>query len=97
MLAYPLTRTGKPDRNRDPIRRFLLIHPGYLEPVDYAPGRMVSAVGEVTGTREGSVGETPYTYPVLAAARLHLWPPEATRRADPSVQFGVGIGVIFGR
>lgn len=97
VLAYPLTGAGKPDRNADPSRRFLLAHSGYLEPVDYAPGRLVTAVGRVAGTREGKVGETPYTYPVLSADQLHLWPPEAARRTDPSVHFGVGIGVIFGR
>jgi outer membrane lipoprotein len=97
VLSYPLTRAGKPDRNRDPLRRFILVSPGYLEPVDYAPGRLISAVGQLRGMREGSVGETPYTYPVLAAEQVHLWPPEAARRTDPSVHFGVGIGVIFGR
>lgn len=97
VLGYPLTSSGKPDRNADPLRRFLITYPGYLEPVDYAPGRLVSAVGQVSGTREGAVGEMPYTYPVLATEQLHLWPPEAARRTDPAVRFGVGIGVIFGR
>jgi outer membrane lipoprotein len=93
VLAYPLTDAGEPDRTAEPSRRFLIAHSGYLEPVDYGPGRLVTAVGQVTGTRAGKVGETPYTYPVLAAEQLHLWPPQA-RRTDPAVHFGVGI--IFG-
>lgn len=97
VLAYPLTSAGKPDRNADPTRRFLLTHAGYLEPVDYGPGRLVSAVGKVAGAREGKVGETPYTYPLLEAEQVHLWPRESARRTDPSVHFGVGVGVIFGR
>lgn len=97
VLAYPLTTAGKPDRNADPTRRFLLSHAGYLEPVDYGPGRLVSAVGTVAGTRDGKVGETPYTYPLLEAEQVHLWPREPARRTDPAVRFGIGVGVIFGR
>lgn len=96
VLGYPLDGSAEPRRNDPPQHRFLLIHPGYLETADYAAGRWISAVGTVTGTQEGKVGEARYVYPVLNAAQLHLWPRETySRPNEPQIHFGVG--VIFGR
>lgn len=94
VLAYPLDSRGRPQEDAAPRGRFLLLREGYLEPVDYAPGRLITAVGTVTGIEQGQVGEAPYAYPVLEADQLHLWPPAARyRRQNP--QFHFGIGVIF--
>lgn len=96
VLGYPLGRDGKPKRDDAPQHRFLITQSGYLETADYAEGRLVSAVGTVTGTEEGKVGEARYVYPVLNAAQLHLWPRETySRPSEPQIHFGVG--VIFGR
>lgn len=92
VLAYPLERNGEPDTTGTPRGRFLLVEDGYLEPVDYAPGRAVTAVGTVTGVEQGRVGEADYRYPVVDAAQLHLWPKQAPyRRRDPNVHFGIGV------
>lgn len=96
VLGYPLGRDGKPKRDDPPQHRFLITQPGYLETADYAEGRLVSAVGTVTGTQDGKVGEARYVYPVLSATQLHLWPRETySRPNEPQIHFGVG--VIFGR
>jgi len=93
VLAYPLDHAARPKLNARPLRRFLISYPGYLESVDYAPGRLVTAIGSFERLRPGKVGKTSYDYPVLAAGRLHLWP-RNYGAADSGVRFGVGVGVI---
>ncbi len=96
VLGYPLDDSQEPETDRSPVGRFLVIEQGYLETADYAPGRRVTVVGPITAMREGKIGESPYTYPVVDPDRMHLWPRETTRRAtEPRIHFGVG--VIFGR
>lgn len=97
VLGYPLAKDGRPDLRAAPQHRFLLVRQGYLEAADYRNGRLVSAVGTVTGTRNGMVGEAPYVYPVLQANEIYLWPLEETRSNNSGVNFGIGVGVIFGR
>lgn len=95
VLAYPLDRSGRPDTGAMPLGRFLALDKGYLETVDYAPGREVTVVGPFTGVRAGKVGEAQYTYPVVSIEQLRLWPRERPQ-ASPRVNFGIGIGVYRG-
>ena len=96
VLGYPLDDTGRPDPNAAPQHRFLVVRDGYLETADYRTGRYISVVGTVEGVRQGTVGEAPYTYPVVRAQQLHLWPTD-TGRTDSGPRFGVGVGIIFSR
>lgn len=92
ILAYPLDRSQRPQRERPPIGRFIAVYPGYLEPVEFAPGSLVTVIGEIQGLDTRPVGEARYTYPVVAARGVHLWDP---KRPDGNFHIGVGIG-IFG-
>ena len=96
VLAYPLDDAGRPRLDQPPLGRFLVQRAGYLETVDYAPGRLVTMIGPVAGVRSGTVGEARYDYPVLEARQLHLWPRSeaAGRSTNPQFHFGIGIGVI---
>ena len=92
VLAYPLDSDMWPRQSNPPLGRFLAVHPGYLEPVDFAAGRVVSMVGTLAGTREGVIGEMRYTYPLLNIDQLHLWPREGKGGATSSnVHFGIGV------
>ncbi|MFA5531806.1 MAG: Slp family lipoprotein [Thiohalomonadaceae bacterium] len=96
VLGYPLDDSQEPQTDAGPAGRFLVIEPGYLETADYAQGRRITVVGPVTGTRQGKIGESAYTYPVVDPDRIHLWPRASTQRyTEPRFHFGVG--VIFGR
>lgn len=98
LLAYPLNRHQEPDIRRGPEGRFLITYPEFLEPGDWATGRMVTVTGELAPVREGHVGEARYRYPVVEAREMHLWPrEEAWRGRDRSPQIRVGIGVIYSR
>ena len=91
VLAYPLRTDGRPDLGRQPMGRFLAIREGYLEPLEFTPGRQLTVTGPITGTRHGQVGEGDYIYPTVDAGQLHLWPRQAPGR-KPRLHFGIGVG-----
>lgn len=92
ILAYPLNSSGRPEVSDSPTGRFIVQKPGYLESVDYRKGRQVTATGKLTEKRAGKVGEAAYTFPVLLTDELVLWPEQSTRKANPRVNFGLGVG-----
>ncbi len=99
IIAYPLNRCGKPRVGEEPTGRFLARSSGFLEPMDYQPGRQVTATGMVADIREGQVGDAPYRFPVLEGAKVRLWP-NARETASgysfpyprPWVNIGIGGG-----
>lgn len=92
ILAYPLKSNGRPDLSAPPNGRFIARRPGYLEPVDYRKGRQITATGSLAERRTGQVGEAAYTFPILSADELVLWPEQNDRKASPRVNFGLGVG-----
>jgi outer membrane lipoprotein len=93
VLAYPLRYNNRPDINTAPLGRFIIVQQGYLETVDYAPGRAMTVVGTLAGVRHGKVGEAEYDYPVVLAQQLRLWPAEYGTVTEP--QFHIGVGVFL--
>ncbi len=93
VLAFPLSNQ-EPQTQREPLGRFLVIRPGYLETADYAPGRQITVLGSLAELRQGQIGEAEYTYPLVQADDLYLWPRE-TAATEPRVHFGFGL--IFSR
>lgn len=91
VLALPLERSQRPDRDGKPLGRFIARYPGYLETVTFEPGRLVTVPGVIRGVEERPVGEAQYRYPVLEAEAVHLWPVRSG--GDVGVRFGVGIGI----
>jgi outer membrane lipoprotein len=94
IVGYPLDDSNRPRRGDNPTGRFIALHSGYLETADYAPGREITVVGKMTGTRTGTVGEASYVYPVVEASRAQLWPKPGSERPETTFHFGVGIGII---
>lgn len=95
ILSYPLDSNQRPDTGSGEQGRFLAHHAGYLESVDYAPGRRVTLRGKVANTVQGKVGDAPYTFPVVQTEEIYLWSRDGSAPSSPSIQFG--IGVIFSR
>lgn len=90
VLAFPLDRSQRPLIARQPVGRFLIESPDYLEPVDFQPGRQITVFGTVDRLRDGRVGERRIQYPlVLPDDELHLWREAA--QSGSQVRFGVGI------
>lgn len=95
VLSYPLGRDGLPDTYRKPTGRFILRRGGFLEPQDYAPGRLVTVVGTVQSLVTTPVGETELAVPLVRAEQLKLWEDQYESRSRPRFGFGVGISVGF--
>lgn len=95
LLAYPLDGRQQPMSGKGEQGRFLAKYNRYLETVDYAPGRQLTVRGHIAETINGKVGDAPYTYPVIQANDIYLWPRTDGTAKTPQVHFGIGI--IFGR
>jgi outer membrane lipoprotein len=91
ILAYPLDSDHYPQLDKPAYGRFLLLKEGYLETVDYAPGRLVTVSGTLDGIRKSKLDESEYTYPLLQAEQLHLW----SKSGKSQTRFHFGIGVMF--
>lgn len=92
ILSYPLARGGFPDTGRKPTGRFVLRHPGFLEPMDYAPGKLITATGTVSALATTAIQETELLVPLIEADRLKLW----DERYDRDPRFGIGLGISVG-
>ncbi len=90
VIAYPLASGSQRPKTTGATKgRFLIVHKGYLEPLDYAKGRKVTVAGTVQGTETGKIGEAQYRYPVLVPDEIHLWPVQSERQGIP-IRFGIG-------
>ncbi len=92
VLSYPLDRNGRPKRDSEPLGRFIATKDGYLETVDYAPGRLVTITGPVQTSETRKLGESDYDYPLIAVDDLKLWEQDVPR-TEPRFHFGIGIGI----
>ena len=91
VLAFPLESGSLWPHAEQPAEgRFLLRQPGYLETLDYAPGRYITAVGRVSELRDVEVGESKLQYPVVEAGQVHLWRERPTAN-EPRFRFGFGL------
>jgi outer membrane lipoprotein len=93
VLGYPLDSDQRPLTDQQPYGRFLLFKHGYLETVDYAPGRQITVRGRFTRVQSAMLDESHYNYPVIEAEQLYLWSKGGS--GESRVQFG--LGVIFSR
>lgn len=96
MQAYPLGYKEKPQRDAAPTGHFLLEKSGFLEPLVFADGRLLTVTGTVLRTETGWVGKSEETYPVIDAQELYLWPVDSFHEST-GLRFGgeIGAGVTF--
>lgn len=90
--GYPLDRRQRPLSAHDTQGRFLITHDGFLEPVDFPPGRSITVLGTFAGVREGKVGAAEYVYPIVQSEDIHAWNP-SDLPVKPRLTFGIGINL----
>jgi outer membrane lipoprotein len=73
VVNMPISSSGKPDLDAEPSGRFVAYVDGYVEPLSFAEGRLVTFVGQSAGSEDGKIGEFPYTFPVMNADNQRLW------------------------
>lgn len=73
VVHFPLRSYGRPILHDESIGRFRVYVDGFLDPMVFEKGRMMTFAGQVIGTEEGVVGEHQYVFPTLHADGYHLW------------------------
>ncbi len=74
VLSRNLDRSMRPRAEDLTQGRFIACRDGFLDPEIFAKGREVTLTGRVERLDEHKVGAFDYTYPVLAAGFLTMWP-----------------------
>jgi outer membrane lipoprotein len=73
VVHFPLKSSARPKQGDETQGRFRVYFSGLLDPVIYKEGRSITALGTVTSSEEGKIGDHEYSYPVLKASYIHLW------------------------
>lgn len=92
ILAYPLDSSQRPRLKQPAIGRFIVIVPGFVEPMNYPAGSLVTLRGTLDGARSGEVGQADYTFALVHSNAMHRWTPDEMRQGHPNVSIGVGVG-----
>ena len=93
LLAYPLDSSQRPRANDSGNGRFVAVMRGYVEPLDYPAGALMTVDGKLNGTRAGQVGQADYLFPLVDVAQSHVWTAEEMQKGRSNVHFGLGVGV----
>jgi outer membrane lipoprotein len=73
ILQYPSNPYGKPRTNLDSAGRFKVQVAGFIDPLVFEKGRLITFLGELGEPSEGIIGEQIYIYPVLLASAYYMW------------------------
>jgi outer membrane lipoprotein len=95
IVDMPLDDSARPVRVDQSGGRFLACAQGFLDPEVYAPDRLLTAAGWLSGTSAEKVGGYEYLAPIVEAYSVHLWPerPEYGYAWGPGPYWGWGPGV----
>jgi outer membrane lipoprotein len=93
LLAYPLDSSQRPKANDRGNGRFIAVMQGYVEPIDYPPGALMTISGKLNGTRTGKVGEANYVFPIVSMTQAHVWTAAEMGKGRNNFRFGLGLGV----
>lgn len=92
VLAYPLDSSQRPRVGQPATGRFIALMPGFVEPMNFPDGSLVTLHGTLVGTRGGNVGQAPYTFTVVRGAAVHRWTAAEMHQGHPNISLGVGLG-----
>lgn len=93
LLGYPLDSSQRPRANDNGGGRFIAVLHGYVEPLAYPSGALMTVDGKLNGTRADKVGEADYLFPLVDVTQSHVWTPEEMSKGRSNFRFGVGVGV----
>ncbi|GAB54699.1 outer membrane lipoprotein [Glaciecola punicea ACAM 611] len=73
VVFFPEDRQGKPKTGLPSTGRFKAIVAGFVDPLVFEKGRLITVVGDVSENVEGIIGEQRYMYPTLEAKGYYMW------------------------
>jgi outer membrane lipoprotein len=74
VVERSLDADGQPRHTDTSAGRFLARVDGFVDPTIFTPKRQVTVAGSLDGNSTHTIGEHPYTYPVVRAEHIYLWP-----------------------
>jgi len=75
IVSRPLQGNGRPEEELDSSGRFLARYTGFLDPMIFTKGRLITVTGKVEGEEQRPIGKFVYSFPVVAIGSYYLWPP----------------------
>lgn len=93
ILGFPLSRSGVPDSDRDSEGRFIAVRDGFVDPLVFDKGRLITVVGRLSDIRDGYIDGRGYRWPVLLIVDLAPVPEQRRRGIVPFFSIGIGIGL----
>lgn len=85
VVSQPLWESGEPQTKGSSSGRFIASFAGFVDPMVYSNGRLLTVVGAITDVSTRPIGEYNYNFPMVAVTASHLWPIEA--EVSPSADF----------
>ena len=82
MVYYPLNGYGRPIAGEESMGRFRIHVNGFMDPMVYQVGRLMTFTAELNGLEEGLVGEHKYIFPTANVNAYYLW--QNVQRIDVS-------------
>ena len=73
MVHYPLNSYGKPVSGDDSMGRFRISVDGFMDPMVYKVGRLMTFTAQLNGLEKGLVGEHEYVFPTATVDAYYLW------------------------
>ena len=74
VLQTPLDFQERPKDTDSSEGRFMVVYQGFLDPEVYAKDRLVTVGGVVAGSMKSDEPSITYTYPLIQASDVYLWP-----------------------
>ncbi|MEW5836700.1 MAG: Slp family lipoprotein [Pseudomonadota bacterium] len=93
VLAFPLDSSQRPQVGDSGSGRFIAVMNGFVEPMDYPEGALITLTGTLAGSRAGNVGEANYVFPLVKVDQAHRWTQQELQSGRSNVHFGIGVGV----
>ncbi len=94
VLAYPLDSSQRPKVGDSGNGRFIAVMNGFVEPMAYPEGGLITVAGRLNGSRAGKVGQADYVFPLVTVSQAHAWTAEEMQAGRNNVHVGVGVGVV---
>ncbi|MGS2720351.1 Slp family lipoprotein [Paraglaciecola aestuariivivens] len=73
MVYYPLNGYGRPISDDESMGRFRIKVKGFMDPMVYKVGRLMTFTGVLGELEKGMVGEHKYVFPSAQAKGYYLW------------------------
>lgn len=73
VVNLPIDDAGRPSLTSEPQGRFVAYVNGFLDPVTFGEGRLITLVGNTATPEKGKVGDFDYQFPVMNANGYYLW------------------------